>query len=82
MKLVCLYLGPCEAPIPSNDASSPVLDGPREAGIGRNVSVVCIVPNFNVQHRWRDNSYGFQVGGVLFVAFVSEAFFGLKKASK
>ena len=28
--------------------------------------------------RWCENSYVFQVGGVLFVAFVSEAFFGLR----
>ena len=27
------------------------------------------------------NSYVFQAGGVFFVGFVSEAFFGLKKAS-
>ena len=30
------------------------------------------------EFQWREKSYGFQVGGVLFVAFVSEAFFGLK----
>ena len=40
------------------------------------------MPKFSVkQHRWRENSYVFQVGGVLFEAFVSEAFFGLKTAS-
>ena len=43
-------------------------------------------PQFNAkQHRWRENSYDFQVepidGGVIFIAFVSETFFGLKNAS-
>ena len=40
-------------------------------------------PKFNVKHhRWRENSYVFQVGEVLFVVFVSEALFGLKNTSK
>ena len=46
------------------------------------MGVVGISPSFNViQRRWRDNSYVFQVGGVLFVVLVSEAFSGLKNAS-
>ena len=39
-------------------------------------------PKSNVkQRRWRENSYVFQVGGVIFVAFVAEAFVGLKNAT-
>ena len=41
-----------------------------------------LLPKLNVkQHRWLENSYAFRVGGVLFLAFISEAFFGLKNAS-
>ena len=39
--------------------------------------MVGIAAEFNVTlHRWREDSYVFQVGGMLFVAFVSEAFSG------
>ena len=40
--------------------------------------MVALSPKFKVkQHRWRDNSHVFRVGGVLFVAFVSEVFLGV-----
>ena len=43
---------------------------------------LALSPKFNVKRRrWRENTYVFQVGGVLFVSFASEAFLGLKNAS-
>ena len=35
---------------------------------------------YSKEHRWRENSYVFQVG--VFVVLVCESFFGLKNASK
>ena len=74
---LCLYFGHSAAPNPYNYVASVVLNDPFEAGIGRNVSGLALSPNFNVkQHRWRENSYDFQVGGVLFVAFGLRRFSG------
>ena len=70
------------SPQPVNVASI-VLYGPVEAGIGRNVSGWHCrrSSTLNDIDRWRENSYVFQVGRVLCLAFVSEAFFGLVNAS-
>ena len=44
--------------------------------------VVGIVSEFNIKlHRWRENSFFLNVGGVLYVAFVFEAFLGWNDAS-
>ena len=80
--MICLYLGHSVAPNPYNRVASLVLHAPLEAGIGRKVSVSqSLSPKFSVhQHRWRENSYIFQVGGVLLYRSSFEAFFGLKNA--
>ena len=79
---LCLYFGHSAAPVPYNDVASLVLYGPLEAGRSE-CEWLALSPKFNVKrHRWHENSSVFHVGGVLFVAFVSEAFFGLKNASK
>ena len=60
-----------------------VLYGPLGADIGRNgTGWRCRRSSaLNTIDRRRDSSYVFQFGGVLLVAFVSEAFSGLKNAS-
>ena len=79
--MICLYLGHSVAPNPYNRVASLVLHAPLEAGIGRKVSGShSLSPKFSVnQHRRRENSYVFQVGGVLLYRSSFEAFLEVKE---
>ena len=75
----CLYLGYPAAPNPLTTLRRSCFSV-REMLASVGMWEVGIVPEFqNVEHWWRENSYVFQAGGVLLVAFVSEAFFELTR---
>ena len=85
---IFLYFGHSAAPKPYDYVSALVFYETRGSVRGLNrweYEWLALSPKFNVkQCRWRENSYVFQVDpdrGVIFIAFVTETFFGFKNAS-
>ena len=82
-----LCFGHSAAPNPCNNGAAPVLFGTPGADRGLDrweYECLALSPESNAkQRRWRESSHVFQVDmdGVIFIALVSETFFGVKNAS-